>query len=143
MIIQDIPRIRAFYADALRATCHLHEGKIGKLDTSGHIALATAAADALGVICDPDPHIAAQAGNITGATLIPHTFGGLVELQLGETPGSITWGTLLKLKTDGTVAAATGAAGEHIVAKAMQQVGSQQAGQLIHAAMIAPYTVKS
>ncbi|OCA02314.1 hypothetical protein [Akkermansia glycaniphila] len=141
MIVQDIPRFRANYTAELRPTGHLHEGKFGKFTASGEIALATSSSDIFGIISEPDSQLAQICGNTTGATLIPYTFGGVVDVQLGANPGVISKGiTKLKLNSDSTVSAATGASGEIIVAMAMQNVTAQTAGQLVSAIMLPPST---
>ena len=132
MIVNPIPRIRAPYAPALAATPHLHEGKFARLNANGQIELASSAEEAQGIITEPDSFAAAQAGNEVGASLLYRTFGGIVEVQLGEAAGAIEHGTRLSLAADGTVSPAEGTA----VAMALEAVAAAPAGQLLKAILI-------
>lgn len=132
MIVNPIPRVRAPYAPSLAATPHLHEGKFARLNASGQIELAASAEEVQGVITEPDSLAAAQAGNEVGASLLYRTFGGIVEVQLGEASGTIVHGTRLSLAADGTVSPAEGTA----VAVAVEDVPSTSAGQLVKAILV-------
>ena len=135
-IINNIPRIRANYAAALQATPHLHEGKFAKLDATGCIALATSAEDALGVITEPDSLLQAQAGNVTGASLLFKTFGGIVEVQLSGDTEAIAAGDLLELADSGAVKHTSSTKADAAVAIAVEPAGATTAGQLIRAVLL-------
>lgn len=133
MILNPIPRIRAPFAPALAAKPHLHEGKFAKLNAAGQIELAAAPEDAQGVITEPDSYAAALAGNEVGASLLYKSFGGIVEVQLGES-AAVSHGDLLTVAADGTATLATTTA--TAVAMAVESVSTTTAGQLIKAVFI-------
>lgn len=142
MYTNPIPALRRPFAAASKANCHLHEGKFATLASDGSITVITAATTLPhGVITDPDGANAAVAGGNPGATLMLHQFQGIIPVQLGASPGTINEGTLLKIKADGTVMASASAAGDVIVAMAVEQVTSTTAGQLINAVLLTPYKV--
>lgn len=144
MRINDTPAMRRLYTTASRTNGHLHEGKFALMTAAGQIDLVTAATQLPnGVISEPDSHLAAQLGNPTGATLIWWSYGGIIQVKLGDTPGTINPGSNLKLTADGRVIAATGEgqAGDVIVAQAVEAVESPAANQLVPAVMVKPYTV--
>ncbi len=133
--VNDLPALRANYAAALAATPHLHEGKLAKLDANGQIALATSAAEVLGVICDPDAHSVATAGNATGATIYAKTFGGIVELKVGTLSGALAAGDPLYFATGGVVSDDSSNSAVQ-VAICMEPVTATTAGQLVRAILI-------
>lgn len=67
----------------------------------------------------------------TAATLILQSHPGIVQARLNETPGTIETGTDLALCADATVKAATGAAGEVVVARSLAPNTSGQ-GDCLH-----------
>ncbi len=138
MITNNIPRLRARLAAAIAADPHQQEGKFALLDSNGQIAIAATAAEAMGVITEPDSHLAAQAGNPTNASLLLTSFGGIVEVKVGSGSAAITAGALLYLNSDGTVYAA-GASTDTTdltpVARATQAAPAT-AGQLIPAILL-------
>lgn len=64
---------------------------------------------------------------------MPHP--GIVQVRLNDTPGMIETGTYLVLCADATVKAATGTAGELIVAQSMAPNTSGQ-GSCLHEALL-------
>ena len=127
MITKNTPTFRAPYSKTLAATPHLHEGKMGKLNAAGEIELATTAAEAFGVISDPDSYATAQAGNATGATIVHRKFAGVVQAQLNGSAAAVVPGTKLVLADDGTFTTGTGTA----VAEAVGSAAATTAGQLV------------
>lgn len=121
MITNDNPAIVVLYCAALAATPHLHEGKLGKLDADGKLALATSPADAFGVISDPDSYATAQAGNATSATLVHRKFAGCIEVQLGNT-GAVKKGTPLTFGEGAVFVVAQ--EGDTVLAYAMEDAAS-------------------
>ena len=135
-IINTIPRVRANYAVTLQDSPHMHEGKFAKLDASGCIVLATGAEDALGVITEPDSLLQAQAGNVTGASLLFKTFGGIVEVQLSGDTEAIAAGDLLELTDTGAVKHTSSTKADKAVAIAVEPAVATTAGQLIRAVLL-------
>lgn len=139
MIINPIPRIRAPFAPALAATPHLHEGKFAKLNAAGQMELASSPEEAQGIITEPDSYAAAQAGNAVGASLLYKSFGGIVEVQLGQS-AAVSCGDLLTVASDGAATLAAAGEGDDAaaaaVAMAVEPVSTTTAGQLIKAVFI-------
>lgn len=132
MITKQTPAFVALYCTALMATPHLHEGKLGKLDNDGKIALATSAADAFGVISDPDAYATAQAGNATRATLVARKFSGCLTVQLGNT-AAVKPGTPLTFGEGAVFVAAQ--EGDTVLAYAMDTAAANMPGQMIAAVL--------
>lgn len=142
MYTNPTPALRRPFAAADKDKCYLNEGKFATLASDGSITVITAATTLPhGVVCDPDGASAAIAGGKPGATLMLHTFQGVIPVQLGASPGTIKPGTLLKVKADGTVMASSSAAGDVIVAMSVEEVTSSAAGQLVNAVLLTPYKV--
>ncbi len=134
-IVNDKPVIRANYATALAGTPHLYEGRFAKLDATGKIVLATSASDALGVICDPDSHAVAAAGNATGATIVCRSFGGILELQVGTLTAALAPGDPLYFATGGVVTDDSSNSAVQ-VATCVEAVTATTAGQRVQAVLI-------
>ncbi|MFI3243059.1 MAG: hypothetical protein R3Y56_02255 [Akkermansia sp.] len=136
-IVNNSPAFRLDYGDDLKATPHKHEGKFA-IVTDGKIAIASAATPLVyGVIADPDAYATAQAGNLTGATLIGLSFPGVVQVQVGSSGSVTAHSTLFALNDDGTVSASSGANGDIIVARAAETTNTV-AGSLVAATLINP-----
>lgn len=109
-----------------------HTGKEGYFveNSSGSAAICNAATDIpLGVITEGFP--------TTGKSSIAlPAFGGLVKVKVTDTsPGTITLGTYLTVKSDGTVQADAGSGSRVRVARACE---SGAAGELISAYLMEP-----
>ena len=138
MITNQNPVLHADFSDTLKATPHLQEGKFGKLDINGKLALAATADEALGIICNPDGHNVAVAGNATSADLCLRTFGGIIEAQVGTLTSGITCGQQLALGEDGRLTDSEGTP----VAMAVEGCTSTTAGQLVRVVML-PYPAET
>ena len=132
MITNQNPVIHADFSDALKANPHLQDGKFGKFDTNGKIALASTAADAIGIICSPDSHSVAVAGNATGADICLRSFGGIIQAQCGTLSASVSKGQMLSLGEDARVSDAEGTP----VAVAAEDITATTAGQLVRVVML-------
>lgn len=140
--VNNHPIWRLPYAAAHKATPHLHEGKFAII-SNGEITIpATATANVVGIISEPDSHATALAGNATTANFIGNSFGGVVRLQLSTAGTMQAHETLLQLDAEGCVKAYGGSgAGAIIVARAAEN-SSGGKGSLIAATFITPYTTK-
>lgn len=134
MITNTIPILHRKLAAAIAATPHLQEGKLAKLDASGNIALATSADDYIGVICSPDSHATALAGNVTEADIVLRPFGGFVELQLSDT-AAVTPGTKLTIDTTNACLKVAGDS-DTVVALAVDAATATTPGQLVRAVLL-------
>lgn len=132
MIVKQTPAFVVLYCAALMATPHLHEGKLGKLDNDGKLCLATSAADAFGVISEPDSALAAQAGGATGATLIHRKFAGVLTVQLGNT-AAVKPGTPLTFGEGAVFVAAQ--EGDTVLAYAAETAAPNTPGQMVAAVL--------
>lgn len=132
MITNQNPVIHADFSDALKATPHLQDGKFGKIDSTGKIALATNADEAVGIILNPDSHTVAVAGNATGADLCLRSFGGIIEAQAGTLSAGIGVGQMLSLGSDGRITDAEGTP----VAVAAEAVTETTAGQMVRVVLL-------
>ena len=72
-----------------------------------------------------------------GGDLVRMSHPGIVQVRLNDTPGTIEDGTDLVACADATVKAATGAAGEVVVAKSVAPNTSGQGGCLHDAILVA------
>ena len=117
MIIKQTPVERRLWASGATGT-DKSEGKLVKASADGKtMSLLTSASDIPdGVVSNPDGRDGAD-GN--GGDLILQSHPGIVQARLNETPGTIETGTDLALCADATVKAATGAAGEVVVARSL------------------------
>lgn len=139
MIINNIPALRRNFAAASKPNAHQHEGKFATLNAEGEIVVVTATTTLpLGVISEPDSVLVGQSDGRPGATLIGHAYGGIVQVQVGATPGNINPGTDLKVTATGQVVASAAASGDVIVAVALEKLTSTVVGQLIPAMLVAP-----
>lgn len=135
MIIKQSPVVRRDWPAGTTGT-DTSEGKFATLSADGQtMSLVTSATDIPdGVVSNPDGRDGAD-GN--GGDLILMSHPGIVQVRLNETPGTIETGTELALCADGTVKAATGTAGEVIVARSLAPNTSGQGGCLHEATLIA------
>lgn len=109
-----------------------HTGKEGYFveNSSGSAAIVNAATDIpIGVIT--------EGGETTGKSAIAvPAFGGIVKVKVTDTsPGTITLGTYLTVKSDGTVQADAGTGSRVRVARAVE---AGAAGELIDAYLMEP-----
>lgn len=118
------------------------EGKFCTFDgTTGEIKILTAATTIpTGLVSDPDGSTAAAYGTASADVILP-SFGGIVQVQVGSSPGTINAGSLLKVKADGTVMLSSSAANDVVVAMALEKLETTTAGQLIPAVLLTPYKV--
>lgn len=133
MIIKNTPVVRRDWAADTIGT-DKSEGKFAKLSADGQtMSLVTSASDIPdGVVSNPDGRDGAD-GN--GGDLILQSHPGIVQVRLNDTPGTIETRTELVLCADATVKAATGAAGEVVVAKSLAPNTSGQ-GDCLHEAIL-------
>lgn len=133
MIIKQTPVVRRDWPAGTTST-DKSEGKFAKLSGDGQtMSLVTSDSDIPdGVVSNPDGRDGTD-GN--GGDLILQSHPGIVQVRLNETPGTIETGTELALCTDATVKAATGTAGEVVVAKSMAPNTSGQ-GDCLHEAIL-------
>lgn len=133
MIIKQTPVVRRDWPAGTTGT-DKSEGKFATLSTDGQtMSLVTSASDIPdGVVSNPDGRDGAD-GN--GGDLVLQSHPGIVQVRLNDTPGTIETCTELVLCADATVKAATGAAGEVVVAKSMAPNTSGQ-GDCLHEAIL-------
>lgn len=133
MIIKQSPVVRRDWAAGTTGT-DKSEGKFAQLSDDGQtMSLVTSASDIPdGVVSNPDGRDGAD-GN--GGDLILQSHPGIIQVRLNETPGTIKTGTYLALCADATVKAATGSAGELIVAQSLAPNTSGQ-GDCLHEAIL-------
>lgn len=133
MIIKQTPVVRRDWPAGTTDT-DKSEGKFAKLSADGQtMSLVTSASDIPdGVVSNPDGRDGTD-GN--GGDLILMSHPGIVQVRLNNTPGTIETGTYLVLCADATVKAATGTAGELIVAQSMAPNTSGQ-GDCLHEALL-------
>ena len=140
MITNPTPQLRRPFVEANMLNCHLHIGKFAKLTSSGELSLIASGSETpSGVIIAADSPLHAWAGGKPSGTILLHTFGGIVEVQLAADHGQILPGSKLVVVAGGAVRLA--AASEKAVAIAVEGIATVQAGQLIRAVMVTPGTV--
>ena len=130
MIIKQTPVERRLWASGATGT-DKSEGKLVKASADGKtMSLLTSASDIPdGVVSNPDGR--------DGGDLVRMSHPGIVQVRLNATPGAIEDGTDLVACADATVKAATGAAGEVVVAKSVAPNTSGQGGCLHDAILVA------
>ncbi len=133
MIIKQTPVERRLWASGTTGT-DKSEGKLVKADADGQtMSLVTSATDIPdGVVSNPDGRDGTD-GN--GGDLVRMNHPGIVQVRLNGTPGTIEDGTDLVACADATVKAATGTAGEVVVAKSVAPNTSGQ-GDCLHEAIL-------
>lgn len=133
MIIKQTPVVRREWPAGTTGT-DKSEGKFAVLSADGQtMSLVTSASDIPdGVVSNPDGRDGTD-GN--GGDLIISSHPGIVQVRLNDTPGTIETRTELALCADATVKAATGAAGEVVVAKSVAPNTSGQ-GDCLHEAIL-------
>lgn len=133
MIIKQTPVVRRDWPAGTTDT-DKSEGKFAKLSADGQTMSLVTSASVIpdGVVSNPDGRDGTD-GN--GGDLILQSHPGIVQVRLNETPGTIETGTDLALCADATVKAATGTAGEVVVAKSMAPNTSGQ-GDCLHEAIL-------
>ena len=127
MIIKQTPVERRLWASGATGT-DKSEGKLVKASADGNTMSLLASASDIpdGVVSNPDGRDGTD-GN--GGDLVRMNHPGIVQVRLNDTPGTIEDGTDL--------VAATGAAGEVVVAKSVAPNTSGQGGCLHDAILVA------